>query len=178
MKRVLLALIGGSLFAAAPACARTDGAHDFDFNIGTWHTDITRLAHPFSGSAETIAFKGTVTVRPVWGGRAELEEIEADGPNGHWEGMTLFLYNPKARQWSQSFYNSADPIPSASLVGQFEKGRGDLYAQDTVGGRSILVRGSWSDITPDAHRYEESYSQDGGKTWLTVFSARLTRIKA
>jgi hypothetical protein len=40
------------------------------------------------------------------------------------------------------------------------------------------VRGTWSDITPDAHRYEESYSQDGGKTWLTVFSARLTRIKA
>jgi len=41
------------------------------------------LVHPFSGSDETIALAGTVTVRPVWGGRAELEEIEADGPNGH-----------------------------------------------------------------------------------------------
>ena len=175
MKACFLSLL---VALAAPASAQTDGAHDFDFNRGSWHTDVTRLMHPFSGSNETITLHGTVKVRPVWGGRAELEEIEADGPNGHWEGMTLFLYNPSAHQWSQSYYNSADPTPSAPLVGEFHEGRGDLYSQDTIGGRSVLVRGTWSDITPDAHRYEESYSQDGGKTWLTVFSARLTRIKA
>jgi len=178
MKALLFSLgCSGALAFAAPAMAQADGAHDFDFNRGTWHTQVTRLVHPFSGSDETISLAGTVTVRPVWGGRAELEEIEADGPNGHWEGMTLFLYNPKARQWNQSYYNSADPTPSAPLVGEFRGGRGDLYAQDTYAGRSILVRGSWFDITPDAHRYEESYSQDGGRSWVTVFKAQLTRIK-
>jgi hypothetical protein len=44
-----------------------------------------------------------VTVRKVWKGRGWLEEIEANGPNGHWEGMTLFPYNPQARQRNQSF---------------------------------------------------------------------------
>ena len=178
MKGLFLSLLAGALALAAPARAQTDGTHDFDFNIGTWHSEITRLMHPFSGSTETIALHGIVTVRRVWGGRAELEEIEADGPNGHWEGMTLFLYNPKGRQWSQNFYNSADPTPPVPTVGAFKDGRGELYAQDTFGGRAILVRGTWSDITPDAHRYEEAYSQDGGRTWLTVFNARLTRIKA
>jgi hypothetical protein len=27
-----------------------DGQHDFDFNIGTWRTHVSRLAHPLTGS--------------------------------------------------------------------------------------------------------------------------------
>jgi hypothetical protein len=38
------------------------------------------------------------------------------------------------------------------------------------------VRGVWSDITADSHRYEISYSQDGGRTWVSGFSAYLTRM--
>jgi hypothetical protein len=34
----------------------------------------------------------------------------------------------------------------------------------------------WSDITTNAHRYEVSLSQDGGRTWATTFSAYLTRL--
>jgi hypothetical protein len=72
-----------------------DGAHDFDFNTGVWHTHIRRVLDPFSASSEVIELDGTVTIRPVWGGRAKLEEIEVDGPKGHWEGLSLFLYNPQ-----------------------------------------------------------------------------------
>src|SRR4051794_38448061 len=79
------------------------GAHDFDFNLGTWETNIHRILNPFSASSESMEMKGTVTVSKVWGGRAQLEEIEADGPKGHWEGLTLFLYNPRSHQWSQTF---------------------------------------------------------------------------
>src|SRR5271156_1377979 len=83
-----------------------DGSHDFDFNIGVWHTHIRRVLDPFSASSDVMELNGTVTIRPVWGGRARLEEIEADGPKGHWEGLSLFLYNPQSHQWSQSFLNS------------------------------------------------------------------------
>src|SRR5271170_5051123 len=92
--------------AESPAIASRDGQHDFDFNIGVWKTHIRRVLDPLSGSAKSMELNGTVTVRKVWDGRAQLEEIEADGPNGHWEGLTLFLYNPAAHQWSQSFVNS------------------------------------------------------------------------
>jgi hypothetical protein len=77
--------------AAEPAQAVRDGQHDFDFNFGTWKTHIKRIPDPFSGSSKSIELNGTVTVRKVWDGRAQLEEIETDGPNGHWEGLTLFL---------------------------------------------------------------------------------------
>jgi len=35
----------------------------------------------------------------------------------------------------------------------------------------------WSDIKPDSHQYEESYSNDGGTTWVRSFIANLTRLK-
>jgi hypothetical protein len=161
-----------------PTPAVHDGQHDFDFNIGVWHTHIKRILDPFSSGSDSVELNGTVTVRTVWGGKAELEEIEADGPKGHWEGLTLFLYDPSAHQWSQSFVNSKVGTLSASAnVGEFKDGRGVLVGQDTVNDKTILVRAVWSDIKPDSHQYEESYSNDGGTTWVRAFVANLTRLK-
>src|ERR1700730_9752151 len=87
-----------------------DGQHDFDFNIGTWKTHIRRLLRPLTGSNDWVDLNGTVHIRRVWNGRAQLEELEADGPTGHFEGLTLFLYNPQAHQWGQYFVNSAEGV--------------------------------------------------------------------
>lgn len=164
--------------AAAPAAAAVhDGQHDFDFNFGVWKTHIRRVLDPLSGSTDSVELNGTVTVRKVWDGRAQLEEIEADGPKGHWEGTTLFLYNPEAHQWSQTFADSKSGVLERPLIGSFKDGRGELYAQDTDNGRTILVKGVWSEITPDAHHFEEFLSDDGGKTWAPAFIASLTRLK-
>jgi hypothetical protein len=176
MSGICLACAAGNVIAPSVHSPR-DGRHDFNFNIGVWRTHIRRILKPFESSTESIELDGTVTVRKVWDGRAQLEEIEADSPGGHWEGLTLFLYNPKAHQWSQTFVNSATGVYSGGLVGEFKDGRGELFASDTFNGRSVLIRGVWSDITPDAHHFEESYSDDGGKTWSAAFIANLTRIK-
>jgi len=152
-----------------------DGQHDFDFNVGKWKTHIQRLQHPLTGSTTWIELNGTVTVRKVWDGRAQLEEIEADGTAGHFEGLTLFLYNPQSHQWSQNFANSNDGTLTQPTIGEFKNGRGELYNQESFNGRAILVRGVWSDIQPDSHRFEQSYSDDGGKTWEPNFVGTLTR---
>jgi hypothetical protein len=165
---------------SAPTSAARDGQHDFDFNIGVWHTHIKRVLDPFASSSESVELNGTVTVRKVWDGKAELEEIEADGPKGHWQALTLFLYNPSAHQWSQSFVNSKVGMlsPSSTNVGEFRDGRVVLVGQDSsVNDKTILVKAVWSDIKPDSHQYMESYSNDGGTTWVTSFVAHLTRLK-
>jgi hypothetical protein len=165
---------------ATPMPAVHDGQHDFDFNIGVWHTHIKRILDPFASSSESVELNGTVTVRKVWDGKAELEEIETDGPKGHWEGLSLFLYNPSAHQWSQTFVNSKVGAlsPSSTNVGEFKDGRGVLIGLDnTASDKTILVRAVWSDIKPDSHQYVESYSNDGGATWVTSFTANLTRLK-
>jgi hypothetical protein len=160
------------------AVATSDGQHDFDFNFGVWHTHIRRVLDPFAESGKSVELNGTVTVRKVWNGRAQWEEIEAEGPDGHWEGMTLFLYNPTSHQWSQWFADSKDGVMANPLIGSFRDGRGELYTQDTFHDRSVLVRGEWSQIKPDSHHFEEAYSKDGGKTWHSAFIADLNREKA
>jgi len=163
--------------AAAPLQMR-DGQHDFDFHFGSWKTHILRLAHPLSGSTTWIELNGTVTVRKVWGGRANLEEIEAGNDTVHLKGLTLFLYNPQSHQWSQSFANINDgTLNQPPLIGEFKDGRGELFDQETFNGRTILVRFVWSDITQDSHHVEQSFSDDGGKTWEPNFVATLTREK-
>ena len=166
--------------APTPVPAVHDGQHDFDFSIGVWRTHIKRVLDPFASNSESVEMNGTVTVRQVWGGKAELEEIEVDGPNGHWEALTLFLYNPRAHQWSQSFVNSKVGTLSLSStnVGEFKGGRVVLVGQDnTVSDKTILVKAVWSDIKSDSHQYEEWYSNDAGTTWAPSFVAHLTRLK-
>ncbi len=157
--------------------AQRDGQHDFDFNFGTWKTHIKRLQHPLTGSTIWVTLDGTVVVRKVWDGRAQLEVVEAEGPGGHHESMSLFLYNPQSRQWSINFASSNDGALSPPAIGEFKNGRGEFYDQEPFNGRSILVRIVWSDITADSHSFEQSFSDDGGKTWEPNFIATLTRVK-
>src|SRR5580698_9356853 len=121
-----------------------DGQHDFDFNIGAWNTHIKRLQHPLTDSNTWVELNGTVVVQKVWNGRAQLEEIEADGPTGHFEGLTLFLYNPQSRQWNQNFASSSGGTLSVPTVGEFKDGRGKFFDQEPFNGRTILVRVVWS----------------------------------
>jgi len=52
--------------------ASRDGQHDFDFEIGTWKTRLSRRLHPLTGSSKWVEYEGTAVVRKVWNGRANL----------------------------------------------------------------------------------------------------------
>lgn len=168
MKRILLAC---TLIAALQAVA--DGPNDFDFEIGTWKTHVKRRLRPLTGSTTWVEMNGTTVVRKVWNGRANLVELEAEG----FQGLSLRLYNPQTRQWSLNFANGADGTLAPPTIGEFKNGRGEFYAQETLNGRAILVRFVISDITPDSCRFEQAFSDDGGKTWEVNWIATDTRVK-
>jgi hypothetical protein len=154
-----------------------DGQHDFDFEIGTWKTHLRRLLDPLTGSTTWVEYEGTSVVRKVWNGRANLVELVADGPAGHFEGLNLRLYNPQSHQWSLNFANSKSGTLSPPTIGEFKNGRGEFFAQETLNGRAILVRFVISDITSDSCRFEQAFSDDGGKTWEVNWIATDTRVK-
>jgi hypothetical protein len=154
-----------------------DGQHDFDFEIGTWKTHLKRLLHPLTGSTTWVEYEGTSVVRKVWNGRANLLELEADGPGGHFEGLNLRLYNPQSHQWSLNFANSNGGTLSQPTIGEFKNGRGEFFDQESFNGSAILVRFVISDITPDSCRFEQAFSDDGGKTWEVNWIATDTRVK-
>ena len=164
---------------AAKAGAETprDGQHDFDFEIGTWRTRLKRLAHPLSGSSEWVEYEGVTTVRKVWNGRANLVELTADSPDGHFEGLNLRLYNPRSRQWSLNFANSSGGTLGQPTIGRFVDGRGEFYDQEDFDGRAVFVRFVITPLDADTIRFEQAFSDDGGKTWETNWVATDTRMK-
>ena len=150
--------------------------HDFDFEIGTWKTHVRRLLHPLTGSTTWVEMEGVTTVRKVWGGRANLVELAADGPGGHFEGLSLRLYNPNTQKWSLNFASSSDGTMTPPTIGEFKNGRGEFYSQETLNDRPILVRFVISDITFTSCRFEQAFSADEGKTWEVNWIATDTRI--
>lgn len=158
--------------------AARDGQHDFDFETGSWRIHLKRLLNPLTGSTSWVEFDGTSVTRKVWDGRADLEEFETDGPAGHIEGLTLRLYNTQTRQWSLYWANSkAGSMGGPPNVGEFRNGRGEFFCQDTYKGRLVLVRYAWTNTNTNSPHFEQSYSDDGGKTWEVNWITDQTRVK-
>jgi hypothetical protein len=151
------------------ATADRDGRHDFDFELGSWKIHLKRLVNPLTGSTKWVEFDGTSVTRKVWDGRSQLEEFETDSQvGGHIEGLTLRLYNPQTRQWSLYWANSkGGPI--------FPPQIGEFYAQDTLNSKSIFVRFIWSETNSNSPHFEQSFSEDGGKTWEVNWITDQTR---
>ena len=157
---------------------KRDGSRDFDWEIGTWKTHLKRLLHPLTGSTTWVEYEGTSVVRKVWNGRANLVELDVSGPAGRIEGLSLRLYNPESRQWSLNFSNPASGTLFTPTFGEFKNGRGEFYDQETLNGRSIFVRFIISCSDRDTCHFEQSFSDDGGKTWEVNWIATDTRTKS
>jgi hypothetical protein len=174
MMLFVLAAARGSAQPNAPT--RPDGQHDFDWEIGTWKTHLKRLQRPLTGSTTWVEYDGTTVVRKVWDGRANLVELDVSGPAGRIEGLSLRLYNPEGRQWSLNFSNVKGGTLSPPVYGEFKNGRGEFFGVDTLdGGRAILVRFVISQLDPNSWRFEQAFSDDGGKTWEANWIATDTR---
>jgi len=169
--------VAGARAPVAVTSAAHDGVHDFDFELGTWKTQLSRLVHPLSGSKEWVEYTGTSVARKVWGGRANLLELEVDGPAGHIEGLSLRLYDPESHQWSLNFANGKNGQLTEPVYGAFENGRGEFYGKDSLNGRAIFVRFVISDITPKSAHFEQAFSADGGKNWEVNWIATDTLIE-
>jgi hypothetical protein len=175
---VLVTLVPRALAQSQQASAPRDGQHDFDFEVGSFKIHLKRLLHPLTGSTSWVEFDGTSVTRKVWDGRAQLEEFETDSPAaGHIEGLTLRLYDHATHQWSLYWANSKGGPIEAPQIGEFKNGRGEFYAQDTLNGKSIFVRFVWTNTTAGTPHFEQSFSDDGGKTWEVNWITDQTRVQ-
>lgn len=167
--------------SAEPTPAATQGArdaqHDFDFEIGSWKTHVSRLLHPLSGTTTWAQYDGTTEVTKVWFGKANLVQLEVDGPAGHLEFASFRLYNPDTHQWSLNVASSRGGELGVPTVGGFKDGRGEFYDHETWNGKPIVVRFVITEINPDSIHFEQAFSPDDGKTWEMNWIADDTRVK-
>ena len=165
--------------SAQQTSAERDGQHDFDFEIGRWKIHLKKLLHPLTGSTMWVEFDGSSVTRKVWNGRSQLEEFETDSPDGsHIEGMTLRLYDPQTHQWSLFWATSKSAAMGVPTIGKFKNGQGEFFDTEPAGpnGRAVLVRFIWSNTTTSMPHFEQSFSEDGGKTWEVNWITDQTRV--
>ncbi len=150
--------------ASTPAATLRDGSRDFDPLLGSWKYHLKRRLKPLTGSNTWVEYEGTGVCRKIYDG-AEIDQLVADGPGGHIEGLTLRTYNPESHQWRLYWANRKIGILDPPQVGEFKNSRGEFFAQDTVNGKTILIRFAWTNLNTHSPHFEQSFSDDGGKTW-------------
>jgi len=151
--------------AAAPNLA---GLHDFDLRAGEWVAHHRRLKERLAGSHEWVEFEGTQSFRILMDSYANEDENVLDMPGGGaYKGVTLRAYDAKTGQWAIWWLDGREPFGDMDppVKGRFEKGVGTFYADDTLRGKTVRVRFTWSNITASSAHWEQAFSPDGGKTW-------------
>lgn len=185
MKRAALRILACSALLLMPVLTEgqtasppeSGGQRDFDWQIGTWRTELSLLVNPLTDSARWVAFEGTTVVRTVWDGAGNLVELDVEGPTGRIEGLSLRLYDPRSRQWSMHYANRRTGVLTEPVVGRFTDGRGLFLGQTTLAdGRPVHVRFEISEESQDVWRFEQAFSADGGRTWEVNWIAQDTRF--
>lgn len=179
-----LRLLAGAALACAvlaPAAAvvpeRRSGAHDFDWEIGTWTTKVRVRRNPLTGEpAQWAEYSGRSVVKPLLDGRANFVELSVTGASGKIEGGSLRLYGSQTAQWSLNYTNLRNGLLTSPVYGGFDaNGRGLFYGPDSIDGRAILVRFIITMVSLNEARFEQAYSADGGVTWEDNWIAVDTR---
>ncbi len=144
-----------------------DGRSDFDFLIGEWKVNNRRLRERLKGSTSWEEFELVSVVRKVLGGLGNVDEFTMDRASGLLYGMTVRLYDPQSHQWRLHWADSVSGILQEPVVGKFENERGEFYDHELFEGKAIFCRYIWSEITETSCRWEQAFSEDGGRSWET-----------
>src|SRR5690348_14413420 len=155
------------------------GLHDFDFLIGEWRVHSRKLKERLVGSHEWEEFDGTIRSVKTLNGFGNVDDTVFNMPSGDYRGMAPRAYDPKTGFWAIWWIDARNPHGAVDppVKGKFENGVGKFYADDTLGGKPIKVRFTWSHITPTTAQWEQAFSGDGGKTWETNWTQRLEKMK-
>lgn len=163
--------------AATPAQSSIDltGIHGFDFLAGEWRVHHRRIS---AVSKQWVEFDGTLSLRLLMAGTANMEEHWLDSPDGAYRAIGLRSYDAKQDQWSIWWLDGrypAGPLDPPAR-GRFENGIGSFYASYEQDGRKIIGRLQWSAMTRTSAHWEQASSEDGGKTWQPNWIMELQRV--
>ena len=178
MMKLCVAACAALLAVAPPASAAPrSGVHDFDWEIGTWKTEVRVRINPLTGETpQWVDYAGMSVVKPLLNGRANFVELSVAGSAGKIEGGSLRLYGSQSGQWSLNYANLRNGLLTSPVYGGFDaSGRGIFYGADTLDGRAVLVRFVITKTSPVEAHFVQSYTADGGVNWEDNWIAVDTR---
>ena len=153
-----------------------DGRHDFDWMIGRWAVAHRRLRRRLAGDDTWDEFDGACELKPLIGGLGNVDDNILELPEGAYRAAAIRLFDPVKRRWSIWWIDGRVLAFDAPVHGRFEDSVGTFIGDDTFEGRPIQVRFTWSDITADSARWQQAFSEDGGKNWELNWDMRFSRV--
>jgi hypothetical protein len=172
---VMLAL---ALAATSPSMASQDnikvkkpadlsGLHAFDLRVGKWQVRHRRLKERLAGDTRWEEFTGEQVWWTTLDGLGNADDNLLRRPDGDYWGFTTRAYDPATGLWAIWWLDSRNPHGPLDppVKGRFVNGVGTFYADDTLRGKPIKMRFTWSNITATSAHWEQAFSPDGGKTW-------------
>ena len=149
-------------------------ARDFDFLMGSWNVTNRRLKRRLAGSDDWEEFASTSVARPILDGFGNQDVFETDHEGG-FTGMSFRFFDPEQQRWSIYWADSRRPGElDPPLFGTFAGETGVFHGEDVFKGRPVLVRFVWSGVTTRTPRWEQAFSDDGGRTWETNWVMEFT----
>lgn len=142
-------------------------ARDFDFFMGRWHVANRRLKRRLAGSEDWEEFAATAVAQPILDGFGNQDVFTTDHDGG-FVGMSFRFFDPERQRWSIYWADSRRPGElDPPVFGHFDGDTGVFHGEDVFRGRPVLVRFIWSGVTTSTPRWEQAFSDDGGRTWET-----------
>lgn len=153
--------------------------HDFDFLHGHWLVRNRRLRERLVGCNDWDAFEGVQVCRPILGGFGNEDELVTDAfGERRFIGMTIRLFDPRAREWSIYWVDNRSVQLQPPVRGRFDGGVGTFHGRDAHRGTPVLARFVWTVASPDRARWEQAFSTDEGATWETNWIMEFERSAA
>jgi hypothetical protein len=153
--------------------------NEFDFYTGTWdvvnrrRTDFLEDSCFERDATDWEEFPAISVASRHLDGIANFDEIEF--PTKGIRGVTLRLFDREREEWALYWISSRTGMLTTPVVGRFVDGLGDFRGDDTIGDRKIRVRYLWSGITATTAHWEQAFSVDGERTWITNWIMDSTR---
>src|SRR5262249_32086537 len=94
---------------------------------------------------------------------------------GGFTGMSFRFFDRAAEKWSIYWANSRTGVLEPPVIGSFSGEVAVFEGKDTLEGRPIRVRYTWSRVKGPTPRWEQAFAGDEGKTWETNWVMDFTR---
>lgn len=172
--RLFLSFLVLCLLCALPVCGQTEAEkrRQFDFWIGEWDVGL-RVQQKDSSWKDQ--HRAVARIYRILGGKAILElwSEKRDGINGY----SLRYYDPEKDAWALWLnWPARNRSGTFGMEGRFRHGRGEFFVDRKLDEKTTqITRYTFSDITRDSLRWDDGFSQDGGRTWTSNWIMEFTR---
>lgn len=164
--------------------SKKKGRDDFDFLVGDWQTIQKRSIKPLQDDAPWETFSASIHMEKLPGDIGNIDSMVAPDWRPNWVGVAIRIFNGETGLWSiywlagkTSGIDSATGQLTIPVVGKFENDVGIFESDETIEGKALRVRYTWTKVDADHVRWQQAFSFDGGKSWKPNWHMSGTRVK-